>query len=242
MDQPSSFSSNTAAFLAGVRTPFTSVLFYVLCGNYIGIGALAQEFGFSFFWFSISTVLVWAAPGQVILVSALGTGASLLEAALAVGLSGIRFVFMTVALLPLLRTPTTPWPNLVLPAHFVAVTQWVESLRLLPSITQDRRIAFCNGISIGFVIAALIGGFLGFFLASRLPVALAAGLLFLTPISFLISIARNSRIFVERAAFVIGLIVAPLLAYFNVGLDLLWTGLIGGTLAFAMRRLFEARS
>ena len=37
-----------------------------------------------------STVLMWAGPAQVILISALGTGAAAIETALAVGLSSVR--------------------------------------------------------------------------------------------------------------------------------------------------------
>jgi hypothetical protein len=38
------------------------------------------------------------------------------------------------------------------------------------------------------------------------------------------------------------LILAPLLAYFQIGLDLMWTGVIGGTLAYAAHRLTGARA
>ena len=51
------------------------MFFLVLIGTYIGIGALAHDFGFASWWLALSTVLVWAAPAQVILISALGLGA-----------------------------------------------------------------------------------------------------------------------------------------------------------------------
>ena len=35
--------------------------------------------------------------------------------------------------------------------------------------------------------------------------------------------------------------VGPLLAYFQVGLDLLWTGIVAGTLAYGGHRLKEMR-
>ena len=38
----------------------------MLVGNYVGLGALAHEVGFSFWWMALSTVLIWAAPAQVI--------------------------------------------------------------------------------------------------------------------------------------------------------------------------------
>jgi hypothetical protein len=73
-----------------------------------------------------------------------------------------------------------------------------------------------------------------------MPLIIVAALLFLTPISFLVSAIRNARLLSDRLALGFGLIMAPLLTIYNVGLDLLWTGLIGGTAAYAIHRLREA--
>ncbi len=51
-----------------------SVYFLVLAGTYVGMGALAHDFNFAPWWLAISSILVWAAPAQVILIAALGTG------------------------------------------------------------------------------------------------------------------------------------------------------------------------
>lgn len=40
-------ASASAAFLAGLRSALTSVFVLVLAGTYIGIGALAHNFGLS---------------------------------------------------------------------------------------------------------------------------------------------------------------------------------------------------
>jgi predicted branched-subunit amino acid permease len=232
--------STISIFFAGVRSAMASVFFLVLAGTYIGMGALAHDFGFPPWWLALSSMLVWAAPAQVILISALGTGASLFEAALAVTLSGIRLFPMVVALLPLLRGPSTRLRDLLLPAHFTSVSMWVESLRLLPGMPQNRRITFCNGLSVGYMGTAVVFGFVGYYLAAGLPVLLAATLLFLTPMSFLISTANNARMMVDRLALGFGLVLGPLLTYLAVGLDLMWTGLIGGTLAYLAHRFREA--
>jgi predicted branched-subunit amino acid permease len=232
--------STAANFLAGLRSALTSVFFLVLAGTYVGMGALAHDFGFAPWWLAISSILVWAAPAQVILISALGTGASLFEAALAVTLSAIRLFPMVVALMPLLRGPKTRTRDLLLPAHFTAVSMWVESLRLLPGMPHQRRIPFCNGLSVGYMGTAVVFGFVGYYLAAGLPVLLAATLLFLTPMSFLISTANNARMMVDRLAFVLGLVLGPAFAYFAIGLDLMWTGLVGGTLAYLVHRFREA--
>jgi hypothetical protein len=62
-------------------------------------------------------------------------------------------------------------------------------------------------------------------------------LLFLTPMSFLVSTARNARQMVDRLALALGLVIAPALAWWQVGLDLMWTGIAGGTVAYAVHRL-----
>jgi predicted branched-subunit amino acid permease len=240
MSAPGPFHSNAAAFFGGVKSAWTSVFFLVLMGTYIGIGALAHDYGFASWWLALSTLLVWAAPGQVILISSLGLGAPPIEGAIAVGLSAIRLFPMVVALLPLLRGPSTRLRDLLLPAHFTSVSMWVESLRLLPAMPRERRIAFCNGLSVGYMGTAVAFGFVGYYLAAGLPVLLAATLLFLTPMSFLISTANNARMMVDRLAFGLGLVLGPLLTYFAVGLDLMWTGLIGGTLAYLVHRFREA--
>ena len=240
MSVPSTFSSSAAAFFAGVKSALTSVFFLVLMGTYVGIGALAHDFGLPSWWLALSTLLVWAAPAQVILISALGAGAALFEVALAVTLSAIRLFPMVVALLPLLRGKGTRLRELLLPTHFTAVSMWVESLRLLPAIPQEWRIAFCNGLSVGYMGTAAVSGFVGYYLAAGLPPLLAGTLLFLTPMSFLVSTARNARAMVDRLALVLGLAIGPVLTYGQVDLDLMWTGIGGGTLAYAVHRLREA--
>ena len=240
MSAPSTFNSTAAAFFGGVRSAWTSVFFLVLAGTYIGIGALTHDYGFSSWWLALSSMLVWAAPGQVILISSLGTGAPPVEAAIAVTLSAIRLFPMVVALLPLLRGPETRTRELLLPAHFTSVSMWVELLRLLPGLPRERRIAFCNGLSVGYMGTAVTFGFVGYYLAAGLPPLFAGALLFLTPMSFLISTARNSRLMVDRLALALGLVLGPLLAYWHVGLDLMWTGVVGGSLAYGVHRLREA--
>lgn len=224
-------------FFAGVKSALTSVFFLVLAGTYIGIGALAHDFGFPSWWLAVSTVLVWAAPAQVILISALGGGNALIEAAVAVSLSAIRLFPMVVALLPLLRGPSVRTRDLLLPTHFTSVSMWVESLRLLPAMPRERRVAFCNGIAVGYMGTATVFGFIGFYLAAGLPPLLAGTLLFLTPMSFLTSTVRNSRQLVDRLAFGLGLVIGPVLIVNHVGLDLMWTGIAGGTIAYGINRL-----
>jgi hypothetical protein len=231
--------SAIAAYFDGVRAASHSVFAYVLFGNYIGIGALSHEFGFSVGWMMLSTVLIWAAPAQVLLISTLGS-ATLLEVALAVTLSSSRFLPMVVALLPQLKTSRTRQYHLLLPAHLTAISVWVEAMRLLPTVPRHQRLAFANGLGTGLLASATTASAVGFYLAAQLPPLFAAALLFLTPLSLLMSASRNSRMLIDRMAFGLGLVVGPVLAAQHVKLDLMWTGVIAGSVAYAVHRLREA--
>ena len=182
----------------------------------------------------LSTVLVWAAPAQVILISALGAGATPLEAALAVGLSGVRLsADGGGAAAAAEARAARGCVDLILPAHFTAVSMWVESLRLAAGraaraahrLLQRAR----HRLMVGGGRAATSSAFIW---RPVLPAADRAALLFLTPMSFLISTRATPRMLVDRLALALGLVVGPLLACAHVGLDLMWTGLVGGTPAY----------
>lgn len=83
-------------------------------------------------------------------------------------------------------------------------------------------------------------GFVGYYLAAELPPLLAGALLFLTPMSFLMSTARNARLMVDRLALILGMGVGITLATYHVQFDLMWTGFGGGTLAYVVHRVREA--
>lgn len=234
------FDSTGSAYFAGIKSAWLSVFSLVLMGTYIGMGALAHSVGLSAWWLALSTVLVWAAPAQLILISAFGTGSALVEVAIAVTLSATRLFPMVVALLPLVRRPGTRLRDMLLPTHFTSISMWVESLRLLPKVAPERRLAFCNGLSTGYMGTAVVFGFAGFYLAAGLPPLLSGALLFLTPMSFFISTVNNARMMVDRLALVLGLMLGPLLAYWKLPLDLMWTGIVGGTVAYLVNRIREA--
>jgi hypothetical protein len=129
---------------------------------------------------------------------------------------------------------------LILPAHLTAISVWVEAMRLLPGVPRHERIWFYNGVGAGMIVSAIAASAVGFTMAARLPPLFAAALLFLTPLSLVMSISRNSRELIDRVALALGLVIGPVLATMKIGLDLLWTGIIAGTIAYLVHRLREA--
>ncbi len=59
---------------------------------------------------------------------------------------------MVVSMLPMIKRPGVSAWKLVLPAHFTAVSIWVEAIRLLPSVPREARIAFLNGLGSGYSV------------------------------------------------------------------------------------------
>src|ERR1700716_2201583 len=185
-DSPS-WQSPVRAFAWGVRSVGSTVLTLVLFATYLGIGALAHDTHFSLGWVLASTALVWAGPAQIILISTLGSGATVVQAAIAVTVSAIRLFPMVASVLPMLRSPQTKRRHLILATHFIAVTLWVECFRLLPQVPRDRRIPFTPGLRLGLVSVCLIATTIGYSLAANPPQLFAAAILLLTPLAFLLS-------------------------------------------------------
>ena len=206
----------------------------VLFATYLGIGALAQDSHFSLAWALASTALVWAGPAQIILISTLGSGATVVQAAIAVTVSAIRLFPMVVSVLPMMRSPQTKRRHLVLVAHLTAVTLWVECFRFLPHVPRERRIAFVHGLGGGLVCICLIATTIGYGLAANLPQLLGAAILMLTPLAFLFSTARNCRELADWVALGLGLVLFPLAAMLNSGVDILVSGVSAGTIAYGV--------
>jgi hypothetical protein len=161
------------------------------------------------------------------------------EVAVAVTLSSVRFLPMVAALLPTLRGPHTRQRDLILPMHFTAISVWVEGIRLVPARPRDERVTFYNGLGSGLMLAAVIASVGGFYLAASLPPLLSAALLFFTPMAVMMVSARNSRTLLDGLSFALGLAVWPMVDALKLGLELMWTGLIAGTIAYAVHRVRE---
>ena len=217
-----------------MRSVTSTILALVLFATYLGIGALAHDTHFSLGWALASTILVWAGPAQIILISTLASGATAVQAAIAVTVSAIRLFPMVASVLPLMRTPQTKRRHLILAAHFVAITLWVESFRLLPQVPRGRRIAFTHGLGVGLLIDCLVATALGYGLAASLPQLFGAAILLLTPLAFLLSTARNCRQLSDILALILGLALYPLVSMLHTGVDILISGASAGTIAFGV--------
>jgi predicted branched-subunit amino acid permease len=238
MDAESSFRQ-WPWFLRGMRGIF-SVPALILMSAFVGFCGFAFEAGIPLGQTLFMTGMVWALPAQLVLIGAILAGASLPAAAIAVGLSSMRLMPMVAALVPVIRTKSTPTWLLLFLSHFVAVTAWVFTMERIHTVPRQGRIAFFAGfgLTITTVNITLVGVTYG--IISQLPALLAGGLFFLTPVYFLTSIWASARTPEIHYAMVIGLVLGPVFHVANPEIGLLFAGLLGGTLAFAVERSVNA--
>jgi len=223
------------AFARGLLAAF-SIPAAVLFATALGFGALARDGGFSLAQTAFITASMFALPNQVVLVDQLARNETLLAAGFAVALAALRLLPMTITIIPLFRGGR-PRPLVELIAvHFVAITPWIEANRRLPALPAELRLASHLGLGLAFSAVMLAGSLAGYALAGSVPAAVAATLLFLTPIYFLLSLLATSQSRMDLLAIGIGCALAPVLYVLAPGFDLLATGLLGGTLAFLLRR------
>ncbi len=228
-------------FWRGARAALLSVQCLVLFAGYIGFGGLVRDLGFPLGAAMLATLLVWALPAQLLIIGGFAAAAPGPVIALAVGLSSVRFFPIVASLMPMIRGKSGLGTQL-LASHYIAVSAWVESIRLIPPLPVEARMPFFFGLANVFLLGSVAATFVGYLLAGTLPQALANGLIFLTPISFLLQLIRNSHDLVDRLALIFGLALAPVIAQIGGSLDLLWIGLIGGGAAYGIGRWRRSRA
>lgn len=213
-----------------------------LVATMISVGGLANEAGFPLGAAVLSTLLMWAGPAQVILFGSVMAGASLPAAALAVSLSSLRFLPMTMSVLPLVRRQGFGIWQMLFTAHFVSVSPWVEALRQLPPLPTAVRLPYFLGFGVTVLTAATLATAAGFMLVGGLPGPLAIALLFMTPLFFTAATAKAARQLMDWLALGLGLLLAPVVFWLLPnGIDFLACGLLGGTLAYAIDRVRRKR-
>lgn len=225
-------------FLRGALAAF-SIPALVLMAAQIGFAALAREAGFSMGETLALTVAVWALPSQAVFVGLVGSGAPLAATAIAVGLSAVRFMPMVMSWVPVVRGPSTRRWQLFAVSWFVAITAWVFAMARLPQMERAHRLPFFTGFAItltGLNGAAVI---MAYNALGAMPDLLAAALVFLTPVYFLLALWGAARAKADLAALALGLVLGPPFAILVPQADLLLAGLVGGTAAYGIGRVLR---
>jgi predicted branched-subunit amino acid permease len=214
---------------------------FVLFATFVGIGSMMHDSGFSLLWAQLATILIWAGPGQIIITSAMASNETPLLIAFAVSMSSLRLLPMVTSLMPFLRAAKPGRLTLFLCAHLTAISMWTEGFRLLPNTPINRRVQLYLGLGSALLASATLATWVGYAIAGRIPIAFAAGLLFLTPCFFLLTLLVNAKRVPDYLPILAGFVILVVTTPLNTGFELAFAGVGGGTLAYFGMRWMEGK-
>ena len=206
----------------------------VLWVSFMGFGGFARESGVDLIEVLFMVPTIWALPSKVVLVGGIVSGAGLLALATAVALASVRLMPMLVAFVPELRDKdTAPWKLYVL-STFTAITSWVFGMSKLQALPRYARVPFFAGFALSLTTGAMVTTSIGYSIAGAVPPVIAGALFLTTPLYFMLTLPSAARILSDRLALVFGVLLGPVFALLVPGTDLVWTGLVGGLLAYGI--------
>jgi predicted branched-subunit amino acid permease len=152
-------------FFAGVRRALAGPAFYVAI-SLMGVGSLARAAGFPVGVAALSTLLVWAGPGQLLFFGAALAKTAPPAIAFAVSLSSVRLLPMCLSVLPMLRGRQTRLPVLLtgsLPKPLGAGMMMLSPIYFLATTARSARsgadwLAILFGAVLAPVAIRFVGG------------------------------------------------------------------------------------
>jgi predicted branched-subunit amino acid permease len=229
------FTDKRQAFWSGVKHALGAPMLVLFAGM-IGFGAMGHTHGINAWMTGLSSLLIYALPGQVVLLEMVISGSSFLAIALAVTLTSARFITMTITLFPQLAKEDHN-NKLYAYVHLLAMTAWAVSMREFPKIEPKYRLSYFLGLGLPCWLIAMPGTVLGYFLAGMVPNAVTLALVFINPLFFLLTFTEVKP-WGNRLAIGLGCVLGPLFFLLDKSSSLLATGLVAGTLAYVIDRQF----
>ena len=224
-----------AALMAGARDALGAPI-AVLAAGYVGYGALASGFDFPLWLIIASCLVIWALPGQLIMLEMYAVSAPLVLIALAVSLSASRFLPMTTVLAAMMRHPRYAGWQMYASAHLLAMTGWVAAINRVPQLPAEQRLPYFVGFALFCWIACAIASAVGYFLAGQMSEMVKLGLVFMNPIYFLLILTGETKAALGRLALAAGAVTGPVAHVIAPQWSLLAAGVVGGSVAYALHR------
>lgn len=229
------FASRKDAFRSGLKDA-SGAPAMVLFAGMVGFGAMGKTSGFDLSFTALSSLLMFALPGQVVLMEMMVTGSSLIAIAIAVTLTSTRFITMTVTLFPQFDRRDQN-RGLYASVHILAMTAWAVSMREFARIEPKHRLSYFLGLGLLCWMISVPGTILGYLLAGVVPVFITLGLIFINPLFFLLTFAEVKP-WINRIAIALGCVMGPFFYLLDRDTSLLSTGIVAGTLAYWIDRRY----
>ena len=227
------FANRREAFWHGIRDAMGAPVLVLFAGM-VGFGAMGRTHGFDAWMTGFTSLLMFALPGQVVMLEMFISGSSLLAIGFAVTLTSTRFVTMVVTLFPQLHRRDRN-PLLYLWVHMLAMTAWAVSMREFPRMRAQHRLNYFIGLALPCWLISPLGTVLGYYVAGWVPTPVTMALVFINPLFFLLTFT-DVKPWGNRLAIGLGCLLGPLFFMLDADSSLLLTGLVGGTSAYLIDR------
>ena len=204
-----------------------------LFASMTGFGSLVRETGLDLGIALAATAGVWGLPGQLALVELYAAGGELAAIVSASSLANARFLPMAVVLIPLLQQGLRQRFWAFVMVQFMSINTWAAVLRTEKQFTARLRRLYFSAFAAICMSSALLGTTFGYLSTGTLPRPVTLGLIFMNPVFFAILFA-SMRGRATVLSLVLGAILGPVLHLISPDWGLLATGVLAGTVAFAL--------
>ena len=236
---PTGYSSPRAAFFAAAGD-YCRLPALAMAAAFVGYGAVVREMGFNPAQAVASTAGMVLIPSQIVMAELYQAAAGLATIFLAVAFVSARLLPMTVALMPLLREGRGGRFRFYALASLLATMSWTYSMRRGPTLPHDQRLAYFSGVAVMNYAVVISGTVVGYWLAGAVPQPIMRGLGFLVPVFFLRVFWAEYANRAVTTALLLGAILVPAIYLVSPEWCVLVGGLVGGTVAYALRRRLGA--
>ncbi len=204
---------------------------FILFFTMMGFGSLMQKADFSALMAAVATLTIWGLPGQLAMVELTVTGQGLVAIVVACSLANARFMPMVVSFVPAMAHGGASLWRQLLDAQMLSINSWAVCMREFPQVEPTWRGLYYRTFA-GFILsAAVIGTLFGYYGAVILPAVIVLGLIFTSPLFFALVLATTPGR-AERLSMLAGCAIVPLAGLWFPSVDLLITGVVGGSLGF----------
>ena len=199
---------------------------------FIAIGALLKNIGFNIQESILSTMLIYALPGSLVMAESILIGASLLSIFFFFFFVNARLYPMAVSLFPLMMDKSQPKWKYYLSCHFIAVSAWLIMKSSYEKIEKKDRVDFWIGIGSATWSVAVLSTIIGFYLSDHLNKDMLMGLAILNPIYFTCMMVGAMKTMQITLSVILGAVLGPIFYFFSPEWSILLGGLVAGSVAY----------
>jgi predicted branched-subunit amino acid permease len=210
----------------------------ILLTTMMGFGSLARSAGYDASMATVATLLIWGLPGQLAMVELTTTGQGIVAIIFACSLANARFLPMVVTFIPAMSSGNSKLSRMILDAQLLSINSWAMCLREFPRVAPDFRRLYFLTFASSILLSAIIGTLLGYHAAVWLPASLVLGLIFISPLFFALLLSAVSGR-AARISLLLGCVTIPITHYWFPAVDLLITGVVGGSLGFVGDKIWS---